>query len=371
MIDILETLERWAREGRRVAIATVVGVEFSAPRDPGAAMAVNDANEVAGSVSGGCVEGAVYEEAQDVLATGRPRLVTYGISDADAISVGLTCGGTIHIFVRLLDEEILGRIARAVRADAPIALAIRLDGDQVGAQRVVRTDNDDVYGSLGTSGLDHAVTAEARALLQAGDTTIRTFGVDGEPTRLEVRVFICSFAPKPNMYIFGAVDFTRAMVHVGRDLGYRVSVVDARPIFATRQRFPQADEVVVAWPDEFLEKAPVDERTAVIVLTHDSKFDVPLLKVALRLRVGYIGAMGSRRTHAERIALLRAEGVADAELARISAPIGLDIGARTPEETAISIAAEIIGMRTGRKGGRLSESNEPVHPPHRAPLAAR
>ncbi|MGH7330186.1 MAG: XdhC family protein, partial [Polyangiaceae bacterium] len=216
MIDILQTLERWQRDDRRIAIATVVAVEFSAPRDPGAAMAVNDAGEVAGSVSGGCVEGAVYEEAQDVLRTGRPRLVTYGISDADAISVGLTCGGTIHIFVRLFDEEIVARIARAVRTDAPIALAIRLDGDSAGAQLVVRGDSDDVYGSMGTSGLDHAVTAEARALLQAGDTTIRAFGTDGEPTRLDVRIFICSFAPKPNMYIFGAVDFTRAMVHVGR-----------------------------------------------------------------------------------------------------------------------------------------------------------
>ncbi|MBV8425115.1 MAG: XdhC family protein, partial [Candidatus Eremiobacteraeota bacterium] len=259
MIDILDTLERWQSEGRRVAVATVVAVEFSAPRDPGAAMAVNDRGEVAGSVSGGCVEGAVYEEAQDVLRTNRARLVTYGISDADAISVGLTCGGTIHIFVQLLDEEILQRIAAAVRTDAPVALAIRLDGEQVGRSRVVRGDSGEAYGSLGSSGLDHAATGEARALLAAGDTLIRTFGRDGEPTGVDVRVFIRSFAPKPNMYIFGAIDFTRAMVHVAQDLGYRAVVVDARPIFATRQRFPHADEVVVAWPDEFLAKAPVDE----------------------------------------------------------------------------------------------------------------
>lgn len=367
MIDILDTLERWRSDGRRVAIATVVAVEFSAPRDPGAAMAVNDRGEVAGSVSGGCVEGAVYEEAQHVLRSGRARLVTYGISDADAISVGLTCGGVIHVFVQLLDDEILRRIAAAVRADEAIALAIRLDGEEIGANRVVRGNGEDAYGTLGTSGLDHAATAEARALLAAGDTLIRTFGFSGEPTGVDVRVFIRSFAPKPNMYIFGAIDFTRAMVHVAQDLGYRAVVIDARPVFATRQRFPHADEVIVAWPDEFLAKALVDERTAIIVLTHDTKFDVPLLLVALRTRAGYIGAMGSRRTHAERAEELRKQGVTGAELARINAPIGLDIGARTPEETAISIAAEIIALRSGRKGGSLSKGTEPVHGMPRTP----
>ncbi len=370
MIDILETLERWQGDGRQVAIATVVAVEFSAPRDPGAAMAVNDRGEVAGSVSGGCVEGAVYEEAQDVLRTGRARLVTYGISDADAISVGLTCGGTIHIFVEMLDGEILRRIARAARRDMPIALAIGLDGGIAGHERLVTNDGD-TYGSMGNDGLDHAVSGEARALLAAGDTVIRTFGAEGEPVGLDVRVFIRSFAPKPNMYIFGAIDFSRAMVHVGKDLGYRVSVIDARPIFATRQRFPHADEVVVEWPDEFLGKAPIDERTALVILTHDAKFDIPLLQVALRTRAGYIGAMGSRRTHAERVEQLRAAGVSDADLARIKAPIGLDIGARTPEETAISIAAEIIAMRSGRKGGSLSKGTEPVHGTPRDPIAAR
>jgi len=370
MIDILETLKRWQGDGCRVAIATVVAVEFSAPRDPGAAMAVNDRGEVTGSVSGGCVEGAVYEEAQDVLRTGRARLVTYGISDAEAISVGLTCGGTIHIFVEMLDAEILRRIADAVGRDAPIALAIGLDGAIAGRERLV-TGDDDTFGSMGNDGLDHAVSGEARALLAAGDTVVRTFGADGEPVGLDVRVFIRSFAPKPNMYIFGAIDFSRAMVHVGKDLGYRVSVIDARPIFATRQRFPHADEVVVEWPDEFLSKAPIDERTALVILTHDAKFDIPLLQVALRTRAGYIGAMGSRRTHAERVEQLRAAGITAEDLARINAPIGLDIGARTPEETAISIAAEIIAMRSGRKGGSLSKGTDPVHGTSRAPIGAR
>ncbi|MGH7715065.1 MAG: XdhC family protein [Vulcanimicrobiaceae bacterium] len=369
MIDILDTLERWQAEGRRVAIATVVAVEFSAPRDPGAAMAVNERGEVIGSVSGGCVESAVYEEAQDVLRTGRARLVTYGISDADAISVGLTCGGTLHIFVATLDAEICRRIGEAVRRDAPVALAIGLDGGIVGHERLVSAEGD-IYGSMGNDGLDHAVAGEARALLAAGDTVIRTFGEDGEPVGVDVRVFIRSFAPKPNMYVFGAIDFTRAMVHVGKYLGYRVSVIDARSVFATRQRFPHADQVVVEWPDEFLSRAPIDERTALVILTHDAKFDIPLLQVALRTPAGYIGAMGSRRTQAERVESLRAAGVSEADLARIHAPIGLDIGARTPEETAISIAAEIIAMRSGRKGGSLSKGTEPVHgsPRPSAPL---
>ena len=370
MIDILDTLERWQGDGRRIALATVVAVEFSAPRDPGAAMAVNDRGDVAGSVSGGCVEGAVYEEAQDVLRTGRARLVTYGISDAQAISVGLTCGGTIHIFVEMLESQILRRIADAVGADVPIALAIGLDGPALGRERLVSGD-DDAYGSMGNEGLDHAVSGEARALLAAGDTVIRSFGDEGQPVGTDVRVFIRSFAPKPNMYIFGAIDFSRAMVHVGKDLGYRVSVIDARPIFATRQRFPHADDVIVEWPDEFLSRAPIDERTALVILTHDAKFDIPLLQVALRTQAGYIGAMGSRRTHAERVEQLRAAGVTADDLARIHAPIGLDIGARTPEETAISIAAEIIAMRSGRSGGSLSKGTEPVHGTPRAPIGTR
>jgi xanthine dehydrogenase accessory factor len=197
--------------------------------------------------------------------------------------------------------------------------------------------------------------------LAIGGTGIRTFGLDGEPVGNDVRVFIQAFAPKPDMYIFGAIDFSRAMSRIARFLGYRVTVVDARPLFATRERVPDADEVVVAWPDEFLRAANVGPRTAIVVLTHDPKFDIPLLEVALRTEAGYVGAMGSRRTHAERIDLLREAGVSDADLARISAPVGLDLGARTPEETAISIAAEIVAVRYGRSGGRLRDGTRPVH----------
>lgn len=359
MIDIYETIERWIKEGQRVVRATVTSVEQSAPRGPGAWMAVNERGEVAGSVSGGCVEGAVYEEAQDVFKTGKPRWVTYGISDDQAISVGLTCGGVIHVFISLIAPGGFERLVDSIRSDTPVALATRLDGSHI--SDVIAIWKDREMGSVGHPLLDHSVVAEGRALLDQGESEIRTFGAEGEPIGSDVQVFIQSFAPRPNMYIFGAIDFTKAMVHVGKDLGYQVTVVDARPIFATKQRFPEADDVVVEWPDEFLSHAPVDERTALVILTHDVKFDVPVMEMALRTQAGYIGAMGSRKTQANRFAELRAKGYSEEQLGRISAPIGLDIGARTPEETAISIAAEMIALRAGKSGGRLTGGATPIH----------
>jgi xanthine dehydrogenase accessory factor len=254
---------------------------------------------------------------------------------------------------------IFERLARALRDDRPVALVTRLDGERAGAKLLVF--DDDVEGDLGTSGLNVAAAGEARALLAAGEHAVRTFGEDGEPIGVEVRLFIAAYAPKPVMYVFGAIDFSRAMARIGKYLGYRVTVIDARPVFATKARIPDADEIVVAWPDEFLATAHVDERTALIILTHDVKFDIPVLSLAVRTNAGYIGAMGSRRTHENRIAALRDAGLTDADLARISAPIGLDIGARTPEETAISIAAEIVALRERRRGGRLSDGTLPVH----------
>jgi xanthine dehydrogenase accessory factor len=253
------------------------------------------------------------------------------------------------------------RFAAAVRSDTPVALVTRLDGEHAGAKLLVL--GNEVLGDLGSSGLNVAAAAEARAQLALGQNTLRTFGEDGEPVGMEVRVFIAAYAPAPVMYIFGAIDFSRAMAKLGKYMGYYVVVVDARPIFATKQRIPDADEIVVAWPDEYLRTARIDERTALIVLTHDVKFDIPLLEVAVRTPAGYIGAMGSRRTHANRLDALRAAGIGEDDIARISAPVGLDIGARTPEETAISIAAEIVAMREGRSGGRLSEGSLPVHVP--------
>jgi len=315
--DVLETLERWTAQGLRVATATVVAIERSAPRDPGAVLAVSELGEVAGSVTGGCVEPAVYEEARDVLAGGPPRLLTYGIADEEAFEVGLSCGGTVHLFVGLLDPEVLRALAEAIAAERPVALAVPVTGSKIGEQRLV--------SPTGETGL---------------------VDVEGE------RVFVSPFLPPPRMYVFGAVDHAAAVARVGRFLGYRVTVCDARARFVTAERFPDVDELVVEWPDRFLARSPVDERTAIVVLTHDHKFDVPLLEVALRTPAAYVGAMGSRRTTEERAARLRDAGLTEQELARLHAPIGLPIGARTPEEVAISVAAELVAVTRQRTAAR-------------------
>jgi len=362
MRDVLEPLLEWYDRGEPVGLATVVRTFRSAPRDPGAAMAVGG-EQVVGSVSGGCVEGAVYDVALEVVADGRPRLETYGVSDDDAFAVGLTCGGILHVFVEPVTSATypeLRDVAASIRAGDPVAVATAVAGPGIiGAHLAIWPDR--VAGTLGGERLDDAVIDDARGMLAQGATGERRYGPDGERRLDDRSVFVQSFAPAPRMYVFGAIDFARAVAQIGKFLGYRVTVCDARPVFATPRRFPEADEVVVEWPHRFLESCEVDDRTVICVLTHDPKFDVPLLQVALRGPAAYIGAMGSRRTHDVRLAQLREAGVTDAALDRIAAPIGLDIGARTPEETAVSIAAELISLRWGGTGQRLGETDGPIH----------
>ena len=371
MRDVLDSLQRWYRDGVPVGLATVVGVRKSAPRQPGASMAVTPKGEVAGSVSGGCVEGAVFQESQGVLAGGIPKRLTYGISDDEAFSIGLTCGGEIDLFVEILDRAhspAFEALVASIEAEEPVAVATVIDpGDTsvaVGGKLVVWPDR--VEGTLGAEGLDAAVTDDTRGLLEQGQTGQRRYGARGERRVDDVTVFIQSFAPRPRMYVFGAIDFAAAVARIGAFLGYHVTVCDARAVFATAKRFPQAHEVVVEWPHRFLPTAPIDGRTAICVLTHDPKFDVPLLEIALRTDAGYIGAMGSRRTHFDRLAQLRDRGLTEEELARLRSPIGLDIGGRTPEETAVSIAAEIIQLRWGGSGRPLSDTEGAIH--HRRSL---
>ena len=362
MRDVLGSLRSWYDAGP-VALATVVGTSRSAPRAPGAAMVVEPGGEVAGSVSGGCVEGAVYELAQDVLGGEPPVLQTYGYSDSDAFAVGLTCGGSVSVFVQAVspaDTPQLGAVLAALEADEPVALATVVSGaGEVGARLAIWPDR--TAGTLGVPGLDAAVTDDARGMLAQGATGQRHYGPAGERRRDEVTVFVEAYAPPPRMLVFGAIDFAAAVARIGSFLGYRVTVCDARAVFATARRFPDADEVVVEWPHRYLARTPVDARTVICVLTHDPKFDVPLLEVALRTPAAYVGAMGSRRTHDDRIARLREVGLDDAELARLRSPIGLDLGARTPEETAVSIAAEIIAGRWGGSGERLAGTEGPIH----------
>jgi xanthine dehydrogenase accessory factor len=369
MRDILDPIMKWWSAGETFGLATVVRTFSSAPREPGAALAVSVGGEVVGSVSGGCVEGATYELAMAVSATGQPVLQRYGISDNDAFAVGLTCGGIIDIFVEPADRERfpqLGAVAAAVRADEPVAVATVIDGPGVvGARRVIWPAEREAPGGTGTLGsgdrLDAAVDDDARGMLAQGVTGVRRYGPEGERRLDELGIFVQSFAPPPRMLVFGAIDFAAAVARAGKFLGYRVTVCDARPVFATAARFPDADEVVTEWPHRYLSRVVVDERTVICVLTHDPKFDVPLLEVALRTPAAYIGAMGSRRTHDDRLARLREIGMSDGELARLRSPIGLDLGARTPEETAVAIAAELIQLRWGGTGRPLTATTGRIH----------
>lgn len=363
MPEVLKAVLPWQVAGESFALATVVSTFRSAPQPPGATMAVSASGEVVGSVSGGCVEGAVYERAQEVMRTGQPVLERYGVSDDDAFAVGLTCGGILHVFIEPVDAERyaeLADVAASVAAHEPVAVATLVDGPgPLGARLVLWPDR--ASGSLGSERLDAAVTDDGRGMLTQGLTGERHYGALGERRLDDLTVFVRSYAPPPRMMVFGAIDFAAAMAMMGKQLGYHVIVCDARPVFATTKRLPDADEVVVEWPHRYLARTPVDARTVICVLTHDPKFDVPLLEVALRTEAGYIGAMGSRRTHDDRLARLREVGLTEAELARLSSPIGLDIGARTPQETAVSIAAEIIQMRWGGSGARLTQTQGAIH----------
>ncbi len=376
MKEVLSDIERWRREGLRVATARVVGVEGSGPRDPGATMAVNERGDVAGSVSGGCVEGAVVTEALEALENGGARRRTYGYSDDEAFAVGLTCGGTVHVLVDPVLPDVYEELRDALGAEEPVALATVVEAENVpgnarlGASMLVREDG----SSSGTSGvpeLDAVVRRDALGALAGGLSGTRHYGRRGEARQREVSVFFEVFAPPPRMVIFGAVDFTAALAKVAKVLGYRVEVCDARPVFATRARFPMADEVVATRPERYLATigASLGPRDAICVLTHDPKFDVPAVVAALETDVGYLGAMGSRRTHDDRVARLREAGVSDEALSRVMSPIGLDIGARTPEETAVAICAEVIAHRTGKPAPSLRDRAGPIHDPLRRPSA--
>ncbi len=366
MRDIAEDLRTLLAAGTPFALATVVGAKGSSPRPPGAAMAVSADGEAIGSISGGCVEGAVYTTAEQVLTGTGAVVESYGYSDDDAFAVGLTCGGELEVLVAPADRDVLTVWVDRVAADEPVALATVVDGPApLGAQLLVGASS--AVGSLGAEGLDVAVTDDARGMLAAGQTGNRHYGPNGQRRIDDVTVFVQSFTPPPRMLVFGATDFAAAVSRIGVFLGYRVTVCDARPVFATARRFPEAHEVVCAWPHRYLETTETDARTVLCVLTHDPKFDVPLLEVALRRPAAYIGAMGSRRTHDDRLARLREAGVGEDELARLHSPIGLDLGARTAEETAVSIAAEITQARWGGSGRPLAQTEGDIHEDVRPP----
>ncbi len=361
--------ERLAR-GDRFALATVTGVSGSAPRGPGASMIVDLDGRVTGSVSGGCVEGAVYELCERVLAGSGVERARFGIDDESAFAVGLSCGGEIDVFVQAADasgfaaapfERAIGGASSglATLIAGPASLLGRIVVPGTDAREATVALDDAELAAAGVRGLSAArVEAEVDRRIRSGRSGLVHLECDGDEL-----VFFCEsrLAP-PRLLISGAVAFAEALSAAAALLGYRVTVCDPRPLFATPERFPAAHEVVAGWPSDHLAGLEdVDERTVVCVLGHDARSDVPFLAAALALPVAYVGALGSRRTHEERLRMLREAGLGDAELARLHSPIGLDLGAATPEETAVSILAEVIASRSGRDGRPLGETSGPIH----------
>ncbi|MBV9000095.1 MAG: XdhC family protein [Solirubrobacterales bacterium] len=346
MQDVLTELALWRERGDRIALATVIDVQRSAPRPPGAKMAVNERGEIAGSVSGGCVEGAVAEIADGILRGDPPQLLHFGIADSDAWDVGLPCGGEIDVWVEAYEP---GRFEDVARAGGRAAEVTVLEGASPGAKLLVEADGAR-SGSLGSPELDDDAARMADELLWA------------EASERRGSLFVDVVGPSPRLIVFGAVDIGASLCSVARVCGWRPYVVDPRARFATPSRFPDADEVIPAWPEEAVARlGGIDPATAIVVLTHDPKLDDAALVLALRSPARFIGAMGSRRAQAKRRERLLAAGVGEEELERLSAPVGLDLGAIAREETALSIMAEIVAARHGRDGGRLAERKGRIH----------
>jgi xanthine dehydrogenase accessory factor len=357
----------WLAQDRRVVQGLLVEVEGSAPLPVGAMMVIDDEGNIEGSITGGCVEGAVVSEAEDLLQNQSPpsraKLLRYGISDELAGTVGLMCGGIVHILVSELSGEVAA-VERAVleehAAGRPAAVATMIDGPTAGARLAVIED--EIVGSLrSTDLLDRNVAREAQGLLEEGKTTLRRFGADGATLGDDLRVHIRSYAPPPQMYIIGAIDFSAALAPFAAQIGYQVTICDARDRFARSSRFSSVATVKIGWPQDVMRDLDLGPRDAVLVFTHDSKFDEPAVIAALATGAGYIGTLGSRHTTADRERRLREAGVGDADLARIHAPCGLDIGSRTAEETAVSVLAEIIAARAHRAGSPLRQTRGPIH----------
>jgi xanthine dehydrogenase accessory factor len=353
--DVSEAIELWREDGHRVALATVVDTKRSAPQPIGTKMAVQDGGRVVGAVSGGCVEGAVVEIAEEILAGGEPRLTEYGIADEEAWDVGLPCGGEISIWVEDYDAEGLQRsFTERARSGGRAAIVTALAGvPSLGAKLLVDVDQ----GPRGTLG-DRELDAAALALAEEAMWTEQR----GLHEHAGALLFVDVAAPPARLVIVGAVDFAAQLSSLATLIGWRPFVVDPRSRFATAERFPDAERVIAAWPEEaFAELEEIDRSTAIAVLTHDPKLDDAALITALQSPAGYIGAMGSRHAQARRRERLLAAGVEPAALERIAAPIGLDLGALNAAETALSIMSEIVAQRNGRDGGRLAEQVGRIH----------
>jgi xanthine dehydrogenase accessory factor len=344
MRDVMNDVERWLAEGKRIALATVVARRGSAPRGVGATLAVTEEMEVSGSVSGGCVEPAVIDEGLRAIRTGKPKLLNFGISEEQNVErIGLSCGGEIEVFVERLGD-VQSRL-RALRSDIPLVRAVVIaahDSASIGQSGVVIAGEDAAHGDISDEALKMATIKEANALLAGGESHVAPLATSAGD---EARVYFDVSLPQPTLIIVGAGHISIPLSRLARVLGYSVTVIDARATFATPERLPDADEILVEWPDEALARIPLTPSTAVAVLTHDDKFDVPALVAALRGGAGYVGAIGSRGTREKRNQRLREAGLSDEQIAQIHGPIGLDIGAQTPEEIALAILAQIVATR--------------------------
>ncbi len=342
MREVIADIERWRGLGKRIALATVIETWGSAPRGAGAKMALTADGEIAGSVSGGCVEGAVVEAGRQVLKTGQPQLLHFGVADETAWEVGLACGGNIDVFVQPLDVSVYEVARRAVEADRPAAIVSVVRGPVgwLGRQWLMHDD-----GRLAGSAPDDRIAAAARAASGAEQPQrINLPNAAPEPVELFVDVLL----PAPTLIAIGGVHIAVALTAIAKTLGYRTVVVDPRRAFGNEMRFPHVDRLIQVWPDEALAQIGLTRSTAVVMLTHDPKLDDPALKIALPSPAFYVGALGSRKTQAQRRARLLAAGVSEAHLARLHGPIGLDLGARTPEEIALAVMAQIVAVRSGR-----------------------
>jgi xanthine dehydrogenase accessory factor len=338
MRDLLPDIQAWGAEAQPLALATVVKTWGSAPRAAGAKMVVSADGRIAGSVSGGCVEAAVIEAANEAGKTGRACLLSFGVTDDTAWAVGLACGGSIEIFVEVPDVAGLAELVSLAAGNTPAAVATVLSGPDIG-RRLFLHGHGPIRGTL-KGPLAQKVTTAARAALEEGKSARLSLA--------DTDVFIEVMRPAPKLVIVGGVHIAIALTSMARSLGYRTIVIDPRPAFGSAERFPDANEIISAWPDEALGRIGLDEESAVAVLTHDPKLDDPALQAALVSPAFYVGALGSKQTQAKRRERLLAAGLTEAQVARLRAPIGLDLGGRSPEEIAVSVLAQVVAVRNRR-----------------------
>ncbi|MCU1489474.1 MAG: hypothetical protein JWM85_879 [Acidimicrobiaceae bacterium] len=365
MHSVIDTVAAWRAGGLRVAWARVVDTEGPSPRAAGATMAVSEDGRVAGSISGGCIDSTVVERAQELLVAGGCQLIRFGYSDDEAFSVGQTCGGVVTIFISGTLPDAYDSFEAAFRRSTSAVLVTIIDGGDgpvsQGASMLVHGDGRS-EGTFGDECLDRAVISEALAVLPTSRSSTRAVNskIDGHSAAPDA--FFHALTVPPKMIVIGAVDFALALANQAQLLGYAVTICDPRATFATRERFPTAGDVVVDWPDRYLASigTTLGQRDAVCVLSHEARFDVPAIMAALSTEVGYVGALGSRRTTADRRSRLLDAGAEPAALDRLNAPIGLNLGARTPEETALSICAEIVALQNRRMALPLREVDGPI-----------